>query len=209
MGVDQGLKTAIFKTMPENFLTVDNFLTDPEQYRASVLALPFVDVRFGSELYRRIQVRDYAEHREKIQQVLKREILPEQAIARLNYDGEMPNHSIHSDNCHGDFAAVLYLNPPEQCRGGTAFWRHKATGLTGFNESQIRQKGKSPAKALAQIEKDWNDDSKWEQTGAAEMKFNRLIIYSSKDFHSRWPFAAFGKTPIDGRLIWASFFSCV
>ncbi len=195
--------------MPQNFITIDNFLDAPEEYRASVLALPFVNVKFGAEVYKRVQVRDYAEHREKIEAALKRQILPEQALVRLNYASEMPNHSIHSDNCHGEFAGVLYLNPPEQCSGGTAFWRHRATGLTRFCETEIRRLGKSPMKTLAQLSNDWNDESKWEQTGLAEMRFNRLTIYPSKDFHSRWPFAAFGETPENGRLIWVNFFSCV
>jgi len=156
-----------------------------------------------------VQVRDYEEHRKRIEMTLKRQILPEQSLIRLNYAGEMPNNSIHSDNSLGEFASVLYLNPPEQCAGGTAFWRHKATGLTRFDEAEIRRKGKSPAKTLQQIEGDWNEETNWEQTGLAEMKFNRLIIYSSKDFHSRFPFAAFGDKPENGRLIWVNFFSCV
>ena len=191
-----------------NFLTVDNFLPDPDDFRGSALAQPFVNVRFADEIYRRVQVRDYDEHADLLRTALKRPVHQTHTINRLNFDGEMPNHAIHSDNDHGDFAAVLYLNKPAQCVGGTAFWRHKATGLTRFDPAEIKRAGKSPVRTLNVLSADWNDESKWEQTSLAEMKYNRLIVYSGRDFHSRWPFSAFGKTLHDGRFIWCSFFSC-
>lgn len=192
--------------MPQNFIQVDNFLPDPEQFRASALAESFRNVKFGAEVYKRVQIRDFNEHNELLSAVMKRPVEQEYTLTRLNYSGEFPNHAIHSDNACGEWAAVLYLNPTEQCSGGTAFWRHKATGLSRFSETEIRRTGKSPARLLAQLTPDWNRPEAWEQTGMAEMKFNRLIVYSGRDFHSRWPLEAFGTTPQDGRLIWCSFF---
>ena len=41
----------------------------------------------------------------------------------------------------------------------------------------------------------------------ARLKFNRAVVYESALFHSRYPFAAFGSGPEDGRLIAVAFFN--
>lgn len=185
----------------------DNFLPRPGSVREDVISGRFVDLKMGSETYKRVQPRNYSEFNQLVELALGRMVEQRMSIVRLNYADELPNNAIHSDNECDTFAAVLYLNPPDQCQGGTAFWRHKETGLTGFNDSEIRKAGKSPLGILKKLEKDWNDGSKWEQTGMADMAFNRLIVYPCETFHSRFPFKAFGSTPADGRLIWCSFFS--
>lgn len=193
--------------MSENLLIVDDFLLDPTGFRARILRQEWCDIKFGHEVYKRIQARSFNENQEQIESAIGRKIVQEYTIARLNYGGEMPNHAIHSDNDCGAYACVLYLNLPEQCQGGTALWRHKATGLERFNDEAIRRSGRSPTRVLETLSKDWNNGDAWEQVALAPMKFNRAVFYLGECFHSRWPFEAFGSTPADGRLIWCSFFN--
>ncbi|WP_101927031.1 MULTISPECIES: DUF6445 family protein [Luteimonas] len=115
---------------------------------------------------------------------------------RLNFGGELPNHSIHSDMGWGTHACVVYLS---EGMGGTAFWRHKATGAERIDPGDVD--------LYDQIKDDWNDESKWEMTELVEMKQGRGLVYESARFHSRYPFAAFGTGPTDGRLIAIAFFS--
>ena len=83
--------------------------------------------------------------------------------------------------------------------GGTAFWRHKATGAHRIDPGDIA--------LFEQVKGDWADAAKWEQSGLAEMKLGRMVIYESALFHSRWPFAAFGTDYDSGRLVAVAFFT--
>ncbi len=119
---------------------------------------------------------------------------------RLNYEGENPNHAIHSDLGWGTYALVLYLStPPSAVVSGTAFWTHRDTAadrILGNDHALLRK-----------IEGHWDDVSKWQQDQFVISKFNRASIYRSELFHSRWPFEAYGTTPQDGRLIAVAFFN--
>ena len=115
---------------------------------------------------------------------------------RLNFGGELPNAAIHSDMGWGTHAAVVYLSEGE---GGTAFWRHKATGAERLDPGDVD--------LFDQIKDDWNDEMKWEMARLVEMQIGRGLIYESARFHSRYPFPAFGTGPDDGRLVAVAFFT--
>jgi hypothetical protein len=127
---------------------------------------------------------------------------------RMNVAGELPHTWIHNDDICAKFAAVLYLNTPEQCQGGTAFWRHtilrrhdlpmhdelKAQGIE--HPEWFRQMMGNECKSL----------DYWEQHAFVGMQFNRIAVYPTAAFHSRYPFEGFGTTPADARLVWTAFF---
>jgi hypothetical protein len=46
---------------------------------------------------------------------------------RLTLAGDTGRYCVHVD-IGVDWSGVLYLNHPEQCRGGTSFFRHRSTG---------------------------------------------------------------------------------
>ena len=115
---------------------------------------------------------------------------------RLNFNGELPNAAIHSDMGWGTHAAVLYLSEGD---GGTAFWRHRATGASRIDPGDVI--------LFEHVRHDWDDAVKWDQIGLAEMKLGRCVIYESALFHSRWPFAAFGADADTGRLVGVAFFT--
>jgi hypothetical protein len=119
---------------------------------------------------------------------------------RLDYAGEHPNTPVHFDGDVSRWAAVYYLNPPGQCRGGTAFWRHRQTGLNAV-----------PPDATADIEMAYriegNHADHWTLESIIGMRFNRVIVYPTNYFHSRYPIGGWGTNPEDGRLVCGVFFN--
>jgi hypothetical protein len=93
---------------------------------------------------------------------------------------------VHLDG-HSDWTGLIYLTPPKLCLGGTAFYRHKATGLDGPLSDKLSQNlgyknWLSCEKAI--ISKDTNKSSAWEQVDFIAMKFNRLVIFKGNEmFH--------------------------
>lgn len=197
--------------MPLRFQCLDDFLPDPYAYRSEATGRTFYDVKGpDGELYKNIDVRPSHEMNALLSKRLEKNVKCGYSMVRRNFAGEMPNNSIHSDNGYDAFAGVLYLNLPDQCRGGTAFWRHRKYGFEEFPElGVVKKSGKSPNRVYTQLHKDYNDASAWEQTHLAEMKFNRMVVYPTKNFHSRWPWAAWGTHSHDCRMIWVGFFSIV
>jgi len=175
---------------------IDDFLPDAQAIRRHALTSNFIDWPApDGEVYKRISITEVP----GLLARLEAEVGPVEMLGmgyRLNYGGEMPNAAIHSDVGWGTHALVLYLSEGE---GGTAFWRHKATGAHRFERGDTD--------LFERIRYDWDDASRWEMTDLAEMKLGRAVIYESAQFHSRWPFAAFGRDADSGRLIAVAFFT--
>jgi Family of unknown function (DUF6445) len=99
----------------------------------------------------------------------------------------------HSDTfC--DCAGILYLSRPEDCVGGTAFWRHRRTGLFGTPsrteavdaDARRRLLGELMAEAAAQPNCGYlvESNNTWERIELVEMRQNRLVLYDANLFHS-------------------------
>lgn len=178
-------------------MVVDNFLADPDAARAGGLAAPFIDWQgMDGQIYKRVCLVDIAGVREAVELAMGGPVEMLGMGYRLNYAGELPNAAIHSDMGWGTHALVLYLSDG---KGGTAFWRHLASGAHRIDPSQMD--------VFEAVNGDWDDASRWQQRHLVQHKFNRGVIYESALFHSRWPFAAFGTGPDDGRLIAVAFFN--
>lgn len=172
----------------------DNFL--PSSVREHALASDYADVPMhDGEVYKRVSVTEVPGLLEAIERVMG----PVDMLGmgyRLNFGGELPNAAIHSDMGWGTHAAVVYLS---EGPGGTAFWRHKASGRRKIRSGDVE--------LFEQVKGDWDDASKWEMRTMAEIRIGRAVIYESALFHSRWPFEAFGTGPENGRLIAVAFFT--
>jgi hypothetical protein len=82
------------------------------------------------------------------------------------------------------FASAVYLNLPEECQGGTAFYSF--AGKMYSEDLKIAAKtidaeGKTSADHFVV-----DDIGDWKKIGMAEMQFNRMIIYSQNIFHSAY-----------------------
>jgi hypothetical protein len=104
----------------------------------------------------------------------------------------------HFDGGDG-FALLVYLNPEEQCRGGTALYRHIDTGLhakpNGFTREKIKELQAKGYKTESELyraltwvsasntgKEDWEPE--WKLERVIEMRWNRLVCYHSSTLHS-------------------------
>lgn len=175
------------------FIIVDDMVLNPLDVRAHALSQTFYDWEApDGQTYKRVVECEVPGLREAIEDQMG----PVDILGmgyRLNFNGERPNQSIHSDLGWGTHAAVLYLCEGE---GGTAFWRHLATGSTEYHPDDYPQ-------IIGSVEK----IEDWEMRAMVSLRPNRGVIYESSTFHSRFPFEAFGTCPEDGRLIAVAFFN--
>ena len=111
---------------------------------------------------------------------------------------------IHSDRSSGNHTCVAYLsNHPEVT--GTAFWRHKRTGLA-YMPTFEDQKAQG---IFDELKADMvsGDPDKWEQVDFVRAVYNRALIFQAPLFHSRWPLEGFGEGDGEnGRLVHVTHF---
>lgn len=126
---------------------------------------------------------------------------------RLTLKGERGQSGVHIDPAA--YSGILYLTPPEHCRGGTDFYRHRRTGLEAVPHSAtgIAAAGYDDINALIEdvVNKDTRQPGRWEKSFTAPMRYNRLILFSPWMFHNSA--AGFGSGPDDGRLVYLMFFA--
>jgi hypothetical protein len=121
---------------------------------------------------------------------------------------------VHSDAIAERYAAIVYLNRPEQCRGGTAFYRHRELGLDRMPtagpeaETIAAHLGLSPEALVDRLVADGHEPAEhWEPAGMVAMRFNRCVVFESSQFHARTD--TFGDTPQTARLTQNFFFDVV
>jgi hypothetical protein len=123
------------------------------------------------------------------------------ALARDDRPGR-----IHIDQSH--WSGILYLSRPEDCVGGTEFYRHLRTGTdhVPLTPEALEAAGFSSYDELKReiLEKDALDRSKWELTMTVPMRFNRLILLQPQYWHTSGP--SFGDSLENGRLVYLMFF---
>jgi hypothetical protein len=96
---------------------------------------------------------------------------------------------------------VLYLSRPEDCQGGTSFWRHRATGLEYAPEKGDPRlpdlleafAARDEWHLISKLMKDGlagvgagyitESNSRWERLDVVEMRCNRLVVYDARLFH--------------------------
>lgn len=187
----------------------ENFHPDAKAYRDFLLAQPFYDVRHSDgEVYKHINVRPPDEIAPHLSKCLGKKVTVDLCMARMNFAGEQPNNSVHTDESFSEYAFILFLNLPEQCQGGTAFWNHKKYGWTEFpTDKEILRTGRSTKAIYSMLRTDMNRAESWERIHTEEMAFNKMIVFPCKQWHSRWPWTAWGQDKESARLISVGFFS--
>ena len=193
-----------FQGTDETVLIIDDFLRNPGEVRTAALEMSYApDVpaypgvtatpnwdreSFASALSallgRAVAAQDFGL---RLSMVTKRaeELEPWQCVP-------------HCDSV--DLAGVVYLNLPEQCRGGTAFYRHRDSGLVQlFAQPDTRtllfmvRNGIGTRDELLHLLTSPTDSAggyiteptpDWELLGLVEMRYNRLILYNGRCFHS-------------------------
>ena len=183
---------------------VDDFLDNPDEIRYDVLRQGFTDEFFEGTKYEDVNILTRPpEIHDKLEQLFGGPIQMQVQAFRLNRANSQLHSLVHADNSCASLAGVLYLNLPDDCRGGTAFWRHRATGL---DRQPTQQELDHFGYTIEEFCAERNDRDAWERLMVCPMRYNRLVVYPTVQFHSRWPWEAFGDDPEHARLIGAFFF---
>lgn len=117
-----------------------------------------------------------------------------------HFDSSSPHH----------IAALLYLCGPEH--GGTAFYRHKSTGLERITCENVDSYLDRYYEEINQIRPaaEYNalDETQFVKTGMIEAKFNRLVVYRGSTIHNAYINAetSISSNPTEGRLTINTFF---
>jgi len=209
--------------------TVDNILTDPDKLVSDVIEKMPVDVSaFRSSSFPGIQVPLNLRFGQ-INNFLAYCINEQTDFDVDNSDSLDISYQLNilktNDTCewkslqpHVDpsmFAFVLYLNPDEECRGGTSFFEHSECGV--YNMEHVDPKFKrqeiywnykewefnNVEKFTEIIETDRsNIDASWKEIHHVKMKYNRMVIYPSYLWHTavynKSDYAEFSRVSISG-----------
>ena len=126
------------------------------------------------------------------------------SLASHNQESQPPR--IHIDQSH--WSGILYLSLPENCQGGTEFFRHIPTGTdhVPLTPEALKKTGYASYDDFrAQVlDKDALDRSKWELSMTVPMRFNRLVLLQAQYWHTSGP--GFGDSLENGRLVYLMFF---
>jgi hypothetical protein len=198
--------------MPTSLIIVDDFLDNAPALRQAAMRLnyPRADSMFpGRNSVERINIEGLSQQVSRLVGERVDPMPPPQAHGkcRIALAGDSGKAKVHVDTAH--WSGVLYLSRPEDCRGGTEFFRHKATNSerAPYDDKEAAAMGHSSAKQLIAdiLARDSLDDSKWEMTMRVPMRFNRLILLRPWLWHTAGE--SFGATMDSGRLVYLMFFA--
>lgn len=192
---------------------IDDFLKDAEAIRARALSLTYTEKgNFpGRDSVERLSI----DGLDELVSAIMRQRFHAQwhqdfahARCRLTLASDDKVAGVHVDPSH--LSGILYLSRPQDCAGGTEFFRHLRTGtdrvpmtpqeLTGLGYSSYQEMHRDI------VVKDGHDRSKWEQSMTVPMRFNRLVLLQPQYWHTSG--LGFGDSVENGRLVYLMFFKC-
>lgn len=132
---------------------------------------------------------------EKLVNLFGRGVSINAIFMRRSPSGVHVPHVAHTDNSMGRFSLMLYLFEREN--SGTAFIRHKSTGICYAPEAD---------EFLSIVINDQNNLDKWGIVDMANAKENRAVIFDSGKFHCAMPIGGFGEG-IESRTVLTVFFN--
>ncbi len=200
--------------MPTSLIVVDDFLgaRDAQSLRHTALGLTYPDTTGalpGRESLERIEIPGLDR---TVSQLVGERVVPvappqPHAAFRITLAGDAAVPPVHVDQAY--WSGVLYLSRPEDCSGGTSFFRHRATGSDGapLDAHGLQAMGYATHAEMHRevIERDSGDRACWEPTMQVPMRFNRLVLLRPWLWHTAGP--AFGDRMDNGRLVYLVFFS--
>ncbi len=198
--------------MPTSLIIVDDFLDNALALREAALRLTYPEQEGmfpGRNSVERISIDGLAQQVSHLVGEPLEPMPPPQAHAkcRMTLARDVGKAKVHVDTAH--WSGILYLSRPEDCRGGTEFFRHLPTDTerVPYNDAEAAAMGYPSAKGMISevLEKDSTDDSKWEMTMRVPMRFNRLVLLRPWLWHTAGE--NFGDTLENGRLVYLMFFA--
>ncbi len=199
--------------MRKNLIVIDDFLQNAEQLREVGLGLnyPGIPGYFpGRNSAQRIAVDGLSELASNLagERLAPVEQDYSHGKFRIALDGDKGEGDIHFD-FRATWSGVLFLSRPEDCRGGTEFFRHKATGTDQApnSEAELKALGFADYNDLINkvVREDGTHRDRWDVEMTVPMRFNRLVLFNSWLWHTAGP--SFGNSLENGRLIYLMFFA--
>lgn len=191
-----------------SYIVIDDFCEDLDAVKASAFAAGFDTWNpnkgeVGSSVYDGMGFwGDHAKMVRSLMRAMGGPVVPNTMYFRVTNVG-MEKAYIHSDRESGNHTCVVYLTDHEETIG-TAFYRHKRTGLHVMPSlREMQERG-----ILDEMKADMvsRDPDKWEQLDFVRGQRNRALIFNAPLFHSRFPFEGIGNDAETGRLVWVSHF---
>jgi hypothetical protein len=197
--------------MVPHLFIIDDFLRNAEEVRAQAISLNYaVGGRYpGLNSVEKVRIDGLDQVisnivREPVRAPWSKDF--SHGSCRLALAADNQPARIHIDQSH--WSGILYLSRPEDCRGGTEFFRHIPTNTDRLpmDPQSLQKAGYSSYEELKEeiLEQDALDRSKWELTMTVPMRFNRLVLLQPHYWHTAGP--GFGDSLENGRLIYVMFF---
>jgi hypothetical protein len=192
-------------------IVVDDFLDAPEAFRDAALKLTYPEQQGYFPGRNSLQRINFDGLTGEVSHLTGERVAPpdppqSHGKCRLTLAADTGKSRVHIDP--GYWSGILYLSRPQDCLGGTDFFRHKPTGTdrAPINEAELTALGYRDFAQMREqlVEKDSLDESKWELTQTVPMRFNRLVLLRPWLWHTAGP--GFGYSPENGRLIYLMFF---
>jgi Family of unknown function (DUF6445) len=213
--------------MALTFQVVDDFYSDPWQVRNIALSLPYTEAVTSEEkaYYKGLLSSPFHPYAASgfalIARSLGRALSCNGPVGEFRLllarqeDDDFGRTWIHSDTSAARYSGIIYLNPPDQCQGGTSFYRHRELAWEYMPDPQshlfaqaAHETGMTFPELLARITADgFEIEDKWDRLMHIPMRFNRCIIFNSRLFHART--GSFGRSFCQGRLTQNFFFDVI
>lgn len=199
--------------MPTSIIIIDDFLTDPDAIRQGALQLEYPPQEGyfpgrNSAQRARLQGLDQEISRLTGEPLAPVENRTSHAKFRITLGSDEGKGDIHIDH-QASWSGILYLSKPEDCQGGTDFFRHIPTNSerAPINDQELKAMGFANASEMAEtiIGRDGIDRSKWEHTMRVPMRYNRLLLLRPWLWHTAGP--GFGDRMENGRLVYLLFYN--
>lgn len=197
--------------MHQSLIIVDDFFNDPQAVRDRALSCDYPEAE-GPLTFpgRNSSTTFLPTGLDHVMSTLAAEALvgcPRPEIShgkfRITREGDPSRYLVHVDPSYLSWVGVIYLSLPEHCRGGTAFYRHRALNSDRTpSQAVLQAQGFSSIAAL--LQQDAQEPDRWEHIMTVPMRFNRLLFYRPWMWHSAAD--AFGQSKTDARLVYLLFF---
>ena len=178
----------------QKLVIVDNFWKYPDKIRKLALSIPpTYNPRINGGLAgKRVDVPYYMSHLQPVFADIMAEVFPEyfsdnyvqqcldvSPFTVNKQTSQLPPCIPHIDNEHpGKIAAGIFLNTPEECAGGTAFYRYK--GNNSYRDL-IKENVLDNYDYYVQ-----DTNKEWTKTHLVEMRYNRFVMYKQNILHTAY-----------------------
>jgi hypothetical protein len=206
--------------MRRTLVVIDDYYDDPDAVRASALSLAYPVVgRFPG---RNSLNSDVDSEMRKVSQALRLPISysarsRDVTFFRLTKGSDLGDCDIHVD-LPSTWAGVCYLNPSPHDGGGTAFFRHRRSGLGRWPSSEEQEglvasglvpPNDDPVRETSLqhfFGEEGRDRSRWDEICHVPPLYNRAVFYDALQFHSIRSWSDYGETLESARLTRLFFF---